>query len=228
LQVNPKGKELFVTQSIVNLVFTTNYDDPVPMAPGDRRWVAFGCNDSKKGDTAYFNLLGKSLNDTTARAFYQFLLKFDLSGYENFQDERPHTQLYNEMKEGNLSAFNSFLSHECVRYAGARQLFSPVENEVGCSTGPLGPLEKPEKTPEKSESCTAAAMFAKFMKWVGDANFEIGSYNSTNLGLDFKNLMKRKDNGVTKKRIGSAQTYTIEWSKLEKCLKHSGLFNNNV
>ena len=229
LDLDPKNKDQFTTRSLVNLELTTNNDRSIHLEAGERRWVVFECNDSKKDNTAYFDRLGKHLkNDRTARAFYQFLLKFDLSDYGNFQAKRPHTRLYAEMKEGNLSAFHSFLSHECMRCAGARQLFSPVENEVGCSTGPLGPLEKPEKTPEKSESCTAAAMFAKFMKWVGDANFEIGSYNSTNLGLDFKNLMKRKDNGVTKKRIGSAQTYTIEWSKLEKCLKHSGLFNNNV
>ena len=132
------------------------------------------------------------------------------------------------MKEGNLSAFHSFLSHECVRCTGEKPLFSLVENEVGCSIGPLGPLEKPEKTPEKSESCTAAAMFAKFMKWGGDANFEIGSYNSTNLGRDFTNLMKRQDHGVTKKKSAAGNLYVIEWSKLEKCLRRYGLFNNNV
>ena len=199
LQVNPKGKELFVTQSIVNLVFTTNYDDPVPMAPGDRRWVAFGCNDSKKGDTAYFNLLGKSLNDTTARAFYQFLLKFDLSDYGNFQAKRPHTQIYEEMKEGNLSAMHSFLSHECMAYAG-----------------------------EQPATYTSTAMFATFVKWAGDANFDISSCTLSRFGRDFRKLMEKTGSGVTKSRSKGNKTWIIEWSELKKCLEDCGLFNTNV
>jgi hypothetical protein len=218
LQLNPKGKDMFVTRSIVNLLLTTNHDEPIPLDVGDRRWMALECNDSKKDDTAYFDELGKNLNDTTARAFYQYLLKFDLSDYGNFQAKRPHTQIYNQMKEGNLSVFHSFLSHECMRCAGEKPLFSPDENEVGCSTEKL----------EKSETCTADAMFAKFMKWAADANFETNSFNKTNFGLDFKKIMKKLDTGVTKKRVASAWMYTIEWSKLEKCLKRYGLFNTNV
>jgi Family of unknown function (DUF5906) len=199
LQLNPKGKDMFVTRSIVNLLLTTNHDGPIPLDPGDRRWMALECNDSKKGDTAYFDELGKNLNDITARALYQYLMDFDLSDYGNFQAKRPHTQIYQEMKEGNLSAFHSFLSHECMAYAG-----------------------------EMPASYTSSAMFATFVKWAEDANWPIGPYNICKFGLDCKNLMKNTDSGVTKRRRGGNNMYTIEWSKLEKCLKCYGLFNTNV
>jgi hypothetical protein len=233
LQLNPKGKDMFVTRSIVNLLLTTNHDGPIPLDPGDRRWMALECNDSKKGDTAYFDELGKNLNDRTARAFYQFLLKFDLSEYGNFQAKRPHTQIYQEMKESNLSAFHSFLSHECMTYAEEKQLFSPAEKEVGCSTEkPDKTPDKPEKTPDKPEKYTSQSLFDTLKTWATDANFDIGSYNVSNFGKDFTRLMERKDSGVTKKRGvlkgKSGKIYTIEWRKLEKCLRRYDLFNNSV
>ena len=139
LQLNPKNKDEFVTRSTVNLLLTPSYNDgPIPMDAGDWRWMALECNDWEKGDTAYFDELGKNLKDRTAHAFYQFLLKFDLNDYGKFQTKRPHTQIYQEMKEGNLSTFHCFLPHECMRCAGEKPLFSLVENDVGCSTGPLG------------------------------------------------------------------------------------------
>jgi hypothetical protein len=223
LKLNPKLKDAYETRNLVNLLVTTNNGKSVHLEAGDRRWVVFECNDSKKNDTAYFDELVKHLkDDRTARAFYQFLLKFDLSDYGNFQAKRPHTQLYTEMKEGNLSAFYSFLSHECGRNLGEKTLFSPVENEVGCST------EKPEKTPEKSETCTASLMFAKFKKWAEDANFTIGSYNTVNFGLDFKDLMKKTATGVTKKKGVAGNLYTIDWRELKECLRRDGLFNTSV
>lgn len=71
---NPKGKKEYTTENVLTVLVTTNEKaNPVPLEPTDRRFVAFACNDTQRGDTAYFNQLGKNLNDTTARAFYQFL-----------------------------------------------------------------------------------------------------------------------------------------------------------
>ncbi|KAJ1476319.1 hypothetical protein T484DRAFT_1750663, partial [Baffinella frigidus] len=121
---------------------------------------------------------GKSLDDKAARAFYQYLIKFDLSGDTSFEARRPDTQIYRQMKEDNLSAFHSYLSHECMRRAGETPLFLPVENEAGCST------EKPAQTPEKPESCLAQPMFDKFKKWAADANEDISSCETTTFGKD--------------------------------------------
>ena len=99
---------------------------------------------------------------------------------------------------------------------------SPVENEVGGST------ETPEKAPEKSESCTAAAIFEKFKKWAADANFEIGPTTSSLFGRKIRDIKKRKDTGVEKKRSSRNNVYTMDWPKLDKYLTRCGLFNDNV
>jgi hypothetical protein len=227
LDIDPKFKDPYPTRNLLNLLFTTNNDKSVHLEAGDRRWAVFECNDSKKDDTAYFTKLLENLTDRSARAFYQFLLKFDLSDYGNFQAKRPHTQIYKDMKEGNLPVFFSFLSHECMSYTEEKQLFSPAESKVGGST------EKPDKTPEKKpESYTSQTLFDKLKTWATDTNFEIGSYNVSNFGKDFTELMRKEDSGVTKKRGALkgkfGKIYTIEWCKLEKCLSRHGLFNNSV
>jgi hypothetical protein len=222
LNLNPKNKDLCTTRSLIRIMLTTNVPKPIHLEAGDRRWVVLEVNDSKKGDTAYFQKLGKSLDDKAARAFYQFLMKFDLSGYTSFEARRPDTQICREMKEGNLSAFHTFLSHECMRHAGETPLFLPVEKEAGGST------ETPEKIPEKTESCLSGSMFDKFKEWAAGANFSVGGYTKTHLGQDFTKIINKNDAGVERKRSGPTNVYIIEWSKLEKCLKRCGLFNNNI
>ena len=200
LSFNPKEKKEYTTENIFNILITTNdTKNPVPLEPTDRRFVAFACNDSKRGDTAYFNQLGKHLNDTTARAFYQFLLKFDLSEYGSFQAKRPETQMYRQLKEMNMPVFYTFLSRECTRCAALEPKF-----------------------------VTSGSMFLELKKWAKDANFDADSYSVTHFGIDFTQLMKKKDTGVSKKRGESGNMYRIDWSKLEKCLKGHGLFNPNV
>ena len=219
LALDPKYKDAFTTRSLVNFTLTTNNAKSVHLEAGDRRWVVLEVNDSRKGDTAYFDALAKHLkNDKVARGFYQYLLKFDLTEYGNFQAKRPHTRLYEEMKEENLSTFHSFMSHECIRCAGEKPMFSPVANEVGCCE------EKTKKTPEYP----ATAFFETFKTWAAAANHDIGPYTRSKFGLDLGGLMKKTDSGVVKKRNGQHIVYSVEWSTVEKCLKLHGLFNTNV
>jgi hypothetical protein len=119
--------------------------------------------------------------------------------------------------------FHNFLSHECMRNLGEKPMFSPVENEVGGST------EKPEKTPEKPEFCPSNQTFEKLSAWAKDAKEkDADSYNLTNFGLDFKNLIDKEDSGVIKQKTAKALGYNIKWDTLKECLERLGLFNNNV
>jgi hypothetical protein len=224
MSFNPKGKKEYITDNVFTVLITTNdKNNPVPLEPTDRRFVAFACKDSKRGDTAYFNELGKHLNDTTARAFYQFLLNIDLSEYGSFQAKRPESEMYRRLKQMNIPLFYNFLSHECARHAMDKPLFPPAENAVGCST------EKPEKTPEKPEFCPSKQTFEKLSAWAKDAKEkDADSYNLTNFGLDFKNLIDKEDSGVIKQKTAKALGYNIKWDTLKECLERLGLFNNNV
>ena len=92
LAFNPKNKAAYKMPNVVNLVFTTHTKNPFVLEVPDSRFVVFDCNGSKKGDYAYFENLAANLNDKTARAFYQFLLNFDLKDYGCFKAKRPDTR----------------------------------------------------------------------------------------------------------------------------------------
>ncbi|KAJ1496098.1 hypothetical protein T484DRAFT_1605105, partial [Baffinella frigidus] len=79
---NPKNGTIYNLNCNINYMYTSNKQIPVPIEASDRRYVVYHVNNSKKGNTEYFNnLLKTTFNPRAARAFFQFLQKFDLSGY---------------------------------------------------------------------------------------------------------------------------------------------------
>ena len=203
IHVQPMCKSPYTVPNTFNFMITTNDKNPFPLVPSDPRFVVFECNDSKKGDFAYFENLAKNLNDRTARAFYQFLLGFDLSDYGCFMAKRPETQWdRRQLKDTDLSAFHSFLSYECIRCAG----WAP-------------------------EPCEMAMMFQRFKQWAGewagDAGFDVRCYTTTKFGTDFNTLMKMvESNVVCAKRTAKGRVYIINWTKLQSYLKLVGLFTS--
>jgi hypothetical protein len=116
LSFKPMNKEPYEMPNTVNIMITTHEKNPFLLMASDSRFVVFECNDSKKGDFAYFDSLDKNLNDRTVRAFYQFLLKFDLSDYGNFWAKRPETQTHRRHLK--IPLLYNFLSRECINRAG--------------------------------------------------------------------------------------------------------------
>lgn len=201
LDFNPKNKAPYKVQSLVNFWFTSNTQNPIPLEASDRRFVAFECNNSKKGDNDYFTTLGQRLNNRSARAFFQYLQKVDLRDYCNFQAKRPETEMYHRLKQMNIPMFHTFLSSQC--------------------------FENPD--PE-AESCEKAkSMFQQLQAWADSSNFSHRSYTMTSFGRDFSDLMsKYSDHGVEKKRTGQGFRYAIKWRKLEECLKENNLFSHDA
>ena len=201
MSFNAKFGGIYKLRCIINYLFTSNETLPIPIEASDRRMVVFQCNNSKKGNTAYFNNIWRArANPKAARAFFQFLQKFDLSDFENFQAKGFESRMYKQLKKSSLPVFYSFLSFQCVQQA-----------------------ESPWQTRLSNE------IFESFKEWATAANFECRSYTRDKLGLDFGHLIENyEDHGVTKKRIAKGNTYTIEWDKLEACLKYNTLFNVNA
>jgi hypothetical protein len=200
MSFNAKFGGIYKLLCIINYMFTSNDTLPMPIEASDRRMVVFQCNNSKKGNTGYFNALGRALaNPRTARAFFQFLQNFDLSDYGNFQAKRPETAMYRRLKEMAIPLFYNFLSFQC----GQQALKYSVHG--------------------------ATFIFDGLKKWADEANIDRRSYTFTRLGLDFSYLMENyADHGVTKKKTCKGNQYSFEWAKLEACLKHYNLFNSNV
>jgi hypothetical protein len=107
-----KGRDTIVVDNISNLLFTSNDESTLPISSDDRRFVLFKCSSVYKGDMAYFDELTAHLErPDVQRAFYQHLLKVDLSAYKNnMQGSRPVTKYYRDMQRVSASSFSGFFS----------------------------------------------------------------------------------------------------------------------
>ena len=139
VNINPKGKEQYDVRNFANFLFTTNDMNPLKIEPEERRFVIFACNDSKKGDTAYFARLAAHLaRDDVARAFYQYLRDdVDVSPFTPFQAHRPRTEAYFAMQRRNISPFYKFLSFKIIQ----------------------------DDSPGRAVKIMAAEFFAQFQSW---------------------------------------------------------------
>ena len=107
-----KGKDCIVVQNLANLVFTSNNESTLSIAPDDRRFVLFKCSSVYMGDAAYFQKLARHLErPEVARALYQFLMARDLGRYPyHFQSLRPKTAYYKAAQLASIPVLMRFLS----------------------------------------------------------------------------------------------------------------------
>jgi len=108
-KIEIKGKEPRDEQNNIFYVYLTNSENPLPIEQTDRRFVAMECNKEVARNQDYFNALYDELDSGKVdKAFYEFLLKRNLKGYD-FDKNRPKTQLYKTMKERNTPVLALFL-----------------------------------------------------------------------------------------------------------------------
>jgi hypothetical protein len=95
----------------INLFFTSNNENTLPVEPGDRRFAIFQCNPIHMGDAEYFhNLRAHIAKPEVVRAYYEFLLGRDLSKYaKGFAAFRPETEYYVSMRDANIPPLARFL-----------------------------------------------------------------------------------------------------------------------
>ena len=107
-----KGKDAIVVQNLSNLIFTSNNENALSIAPDDRRFVLFKCSSVYTGNTAYFQNLATHLaRPEVPRAMYQFLMARDLSRYPfTFQASRPKTAYYKAAQMASIPVLMRFLS----------------------------------------------------------------------------------------------------------------------
>jgi hypothetical protein len=92
-------------------VFLTNNQVPVKIEYSDRRFVIFSSMNDRLNDPSYFDPLVEQLNkDSTARAFYDFLMKQDVEKF-NFVNTRPKTEAYLDIQEASLPSVAWFVKH---------------------------------------------------------------------------------------------------------------------
>ncbi|HEY9706019.1 MAG TPA: primase-helicase family protein, partial [Allocoleopsis sp.] len=93
-----------------SFAFSTNNDNPIKIPYGDRRFACFDCNHDKIQDKEFFNDVVKEMEDNLNKVmFYLYLKQLDLSGI-HFQNDRPMTEYYQELKRVNIPNWAKFLS----------------------------------------------------------------------------------------------------------------------
>jgi hypothetical protein len=93
--IEKKGVDAYQTLDCSNYLLMTNNSNAVKLNEGERRTCVLKCNESRAGDTEYFNKLGKVLeNEDAINNFYTFLCDLELT--VNLKDI-PETEERDEM-----------------------------------------------------------------------------------------------------------------------------------
>lgn len=95
LNVERKGMDIFAINDYNHYVFLTNNDWPIKVEHSDRRYVAVDVDESRIGDTNYFNALGNISTAAAGTHFYNWLMRLELN--VNLR-QIPDTNLRNELK----------------------------------------------------------------------------------------------------------------------------------
>lgn len=187
--------------NMINLIFTSNNDNAVPIPFDDRRFTVFDCKNTYKGNKEYFDNLGKHLsNPEVARAFFEYLKKYDIRHITNFQLIRPITPYYNEMKRLNLPVIYRYLSFIVDNPPSDCYIIYLVKGKQ---------------------------FYDNFIWWLRDRNYQYSS-NITCFGRDIKKITDRDRNIIDKERVSEGIQYRVNLQLLKTYLEENNLYDNNT
>ena len=212
ININPKGHTEYSVRNMSNFLCTTNNMNPLTIEPEERRFLVFGCNSSKKGDTVYFNELGKHLKrDDVARAFFQYLRdRVDVGRFTPFQSHRPQTEAYEAIQQRSIPLFYKFLSAEIDAALGV----------AGRANG--------------AQTLAADAFCQKMLMWARDGNYNTTGINRSSFGGQMKKLMDNlkevnpSHNVLGKRKRPQGFEYSVHWGLLKAHLEKTMLYDPNA
>ena len=143
LPINQKNIQQFKIKSYHRFITTTNKEEPLNSAEGDRRNLIIRSSDEKKGDYIYFETMYKYLEDIDViRTCYAYFK--GIEGMDKFKDiPIPLTEYQTNLKELSKSPIEQWLesftrehmndSKECIELLGTEiyELFKHWCNENG-------------------------------------------------------------------------------------------------
>ena len=143
LPINQKNIQQFKIKSYHRFITTTNKEEPLNSAEGDRRNLIIRSSDEKKGDYIYFETMYKYLEDIDViRTCYAYFK--GIEGMDKFKDiPIPLTEYQTNLKELSKSPIEQWLesftrehmndSKECIELLGIEiyELFKHWCNENG-------------------------------------------------------------------------------------------------
>ena len=108
--IEKKNKDPIRNPNYINIVMTTNNNNPLDIAEDDRRICWLNCNSCYIGNVEYFKILGDCLNDDKViSSFYHYLLEEVKITIVDFQVSRPITKEYKAIQRINTPNYIKFL-----------------------------------------------------------------------------------------------------------------------
>ena len=162
IKYEKKGIDSITVNNYVNMVMTTNNDFTIPISQTDRRNVFFKCSDTYLQNKEYFNKLSLEFKrEEVARAFYEYLMNYDISSVDWNEDEglqqlRPITAYHKEVKSQCLPLIYRYLSN----LADSRGI-----NEI-----------------------QASSLYKMYCEWFDKCNFNTHKSSITKFGMDMHNI----------------------------------------
>jgi hypothetical protein len=196
ISIERKGLEAISKTNCISYIFFSNNDNPLQIPSDDRRFVAIECNNSVCNNEEYFKNLNEEIeNKTYDILFYKYLLSLDSDDY-NFTNNRPQTNIYNDMKEANKPVIISFLEYIIQQHNINK------EKDIDISS---------------TEEITAYNLFNMFLNYIQTHNFKC-EMTTTKFGLKLKEF----DEIITRKHTKTGNKYIIDYDKLEQFFIEKG------
>jgi len=113
--VEHKGVDAFKITNNSHVVFLTNNDNSIKIEVGDRRFAAIECHDDLANDENYIlPLVDEIKSKKYNMCIYKWLCSINSEKY-NFTNNRPQTNLYNEMQSMNIPPLALFLKQIVIK-----------------------------------------------------------------------------------------------------------------
>ena len=213
IKYEKKGADPIRVNNYVNTVMTTNNDFTIPISQTDRRNVFFKCSDTHIQDHNYFTNLSTNFKKTdVARAFYEYLLDYDISAVSSNWDEeaglqniRPITDYHKDIKMLCLPIIYRFWSCMC------QYQFDNVND-----TDNLYP-------PDKYIYIMSSTLYELYCKWFEKCNFNINKCSLTKFAMDVNNIKC-----IDKKKKKEGNYYIINKENLYEYLTKNNLYDDNA
>jgi phage/plasmid-associated DNA primase len=170
LKIEPKGINPYTIDNIGNYILCSNHIDSIILEESDRRYAIFQVSNKYRQNTEYFeNLTKQCYTQTTADAFYSYLLNFDEVDIHTIPNTKARQEIMNISKP-NAIKFLDFLKEE-----------------------PLTRFNQETSEVENIKEMKATELYEKYRNWCNQ-NGERNIVSNTKFGLILKDKIERKRN----------------------------------
>jgi len=203
LWVNPKGIKAYCVENRCDYDMLTNNRNVVKINDSShRRFLQTETTQYYSGNTVFFNdfLANIVENEVALRQIYDGLMAFDVKKYVpsgNFQVDKPHTQIMDEVKEQNKDKVMCFIEDMVKMYNGTTNVVIYTNNEL----------------------------FDKWNKWLFDTKVKL-DYNNRQFGIKFGDMCKKFINKGSEELIGrnpKKSTNTFKYDLLRTLFRLDGI-----